>query len=491
MGLKFKVFLSLIFCTFACHLVFCDIDSQIIAHVVHDVVEEFVVKDHFSLLNIFSDENVESFSSEIINDLISTVAYPMRQFKMRRNALKLHRATKWTSILRRSAIFFLSSLYDLEFIEKTLVVTQSQPVKFFILIPKLSYEDLENSKVFEHYENLSFVSGGIFHFSYFITIENDTLTLSTVEWFSPLRCKYPHLNKLNTFHIKSMNWSSELKNYEKFLQYHGCELVMMLPIPSEDGMIYHVSGYATFDGIGSNFKTHGITPAVFEIASKFHDFKTIYQPVAMQHSYWAGYDPKTSVELIKINGSYRIPQIYFEILSLYSTDYEFVVTSSIVADLNVNILVTPADKYTSLEKFFLPFDLKIWAFLGISFALAFFSVVIINRLSKSVRKIAFGKGNMITLWTIIRIFCGISEPRFPNKNFARFFLIFLILFCFVFRICFQSKFFEFMTNEPRRPPPKTIDDLIDKNYKVYSMDVNAKFSGSFAREMRWYCTFLS
>jgi len=479
MSSKFKVFLGVFFCIYTCNLVFCDINSSIISHVVHEVLDEFLLKEEVLRgFNILYDENTYHFYSEILSDLIPTGLYYVKILKFNE--------TDRIQIMTRSAIFFLNSIYDFKVIDHNFIVSQTQPIKFFILIPKLSYEDLNASIVLDVYKALSVTSGEVFHFSYFITMEKDTLTLSTVEWYGPFACNRAYLKKLNTFLIKSMNWSSELKNYEKFLQYHGCELVMMLPIPNDDGTLYHVSGYVIVEKTQRSFEIHGLTPAIFDIVSKFYDFKTFYQPVSMKNFYWKSHQAQQEVNLITINGTYRNPQVYFEVLSLHSFHIDFVMPSSIVADLNVKVLVTPADKYTSFEKFFLPFDLQIWTYLSMSFAFAFLSTFIINRLSKSVQKLAHGKGNEISLWTIISIFCGISQTRLPKKNFSRFFLIFFIYFCFVFRICFQSKFFEFMTSEPRRPPPKTIEDLFDRNYKVYSMDVNAKLSGGDDRGMRWY-----
>ena len=60
-----------------------------------------------------------------------------------------------------------------------------------------------------------------------------------------------------------------------------------------------------------------------------------------------------------------------------------------------------------------------------------------------------------------------------------------IYFCFIFRTCFQSKFFEFMTSEPRQPPPKTIDDVIDRGYNVYAMEGNEELSSNNFHSGRW------
>ena len=153
--------------------------------------------------------------------------------------------------------------------------------------------------------------------------------------------------------------------------------------------------------------------------------------------------------------------VFFEVRSLHHVDNNYK-ASGIVADLNVLIFVTPAEKYTAYEKLFLPFDLETWILLSVTFLSTFVSIQIINRFSKSTQSLVYGKNIENPIWNVISIFFGISQTRLPTKNFSRFILIMFIFFCLIFRTCFQSKFFEFMTSEPRRPAPKTIDDVIDR-----------------------------
>ena len=137
-----------------------------------------------------------------------------------------------------------------------------------------------------------------------------------------------------------------------------------------------------------------------------------------------------------------------------------------VTSLNTRLYVTPAEKYSAYEKLFLPFDLQTWLLLTLTFILTFLSIFIVNRLSKSARSLVYGHRVETPIWNVIRIFFGISQTKLPSQNFPRFILILFIYFCLIFRTCFQSKFFEFMTSVPRRDPPKTIQDVIERNYTV-------------------------
>ncbi|CAG9812359.1 unnamed protein product [Chironomus riparius] len=355
-----------------------------------------------------------------------------------------------------------------EYIEIILKVIhlQDQPIKHFVFIPNLSFGQLKSSRIYNYYKKLPLRATNVFIHAYFITNEADTVTLSTVEWFSPHGCNRPNLHKLNVFDKKSQKWSSKLKDYEKFLNYHNCELVMMLPVPLDDGLIYHISGFAIINDDNTNFKIFGISPVIFEMAAKLHNYRPSYQP-AYIGPYWMQIIDEEAIDLEEINGKIKEINVYFEISAMTGMD-RCLQVSKVVTNLKTNIFVTPGDKYTPYEKFTLPFDVNTWILLFMTFATTFLTILIINRLSKSTQNIVYGDKVETPIWNVIRIFFGISQTKLPNKKFSRFILMIFIYFCLIFRTCFQSKFFEFMTSEPRHPPPKTIENLIDRNYTIYS-----------------------
>jgi hypothetical protein len=358
----------------------------------------------------------------------------------------------------------------------------NQPIKFFIFIEDLTFDGLRTSSVFEYYQRLPISFMGIFHYAYFITNEKDTVTLSTVDWFSPYGCNHPYANKLNTFNKKLMKWEIKLKNYEKFLQYYGCELVMILPVPMKDATVYHVSGFATYSSEG--ITVYGISPIIFEIASKRYNFKVNYKEVDMDPQ-WILYQEMDFLNVRNNPAMYQKPYVYFQTLSIHAGTVSLR-WSNVIADLNVYMFVTPAEKYSPYEKFFLPFDLETWVLLGSTFLLTFIIIFIINCFSKSTRNLVYGYKVETPIWNVISIFFGVSQTRLPTKNFSRFILTTFVFFCLIFRTCFQSKFFEFMTSEPRRAPPKEVEDLIDREYNVYSLDVNYRGSGGYERQGRWF-----
>ena len=168
----------------------------------------------------------------------------------------------------------------------------------------------------------------------------------------------------------------------------------------------------------------------------------------------------------------KIPHVILQMNSLHLIKHPLIRTSNVVANVDFRMVFTPPEKYTPYEKLTLPFDIETWILLITTFMLTFLSILIINRLSKNTRSLVYGNAVDTPIWNVISIFFGISQTKLPNKNFSRFILIIFIYFCLIFRTCFQSKFFEFMTSEPRQLPPKTIKDLIDRKYEVFAIEQN-------------------
>jgi len=386
--------------------------------------------------------------------------------------------------LPHSNILLLHSISDIISLDQRFKIIRyhNQPIKFLIFIPNLTFHGLRSSNIFEYYLRLPISFMGIFHYAYFITNDGNTVTLSSIDWFSPFGCNRPYVKKLNIFHKKLIKWKSKLKNYEKFLQYYGCELVMLLPIPAEDLTIYHVAGYATLTPNG--IIPTGISPKILEIAANQYNFKAGYRTVDMDPEWIL----RQEMDFLRVKSNplfYDKPFLYFQTFALHVYNVELR-ASNVITNLNVYMFVTPAEKYTPYEKFFLPFDLETWILLGSTFLLTFIIIFVINCLSKSTKNLVYGHKVETPIWNVISIFFGVSQTRLPTKNFSRFILTTFVFFCLIFRTCFQSKFFEFMTSEPRRTPPKEVEDLIDREYKVYSIDANEKFSGGYERQERWY-----
>ena len=440
-------------------------DVKRISCVLHDIVDEFLLKEKIEF-NVYFVKTYTEMSLQIFSEFLSKNS---EKFRIILQLFKTDLQNEFYTVYR-SAIFFMEDIEDFEVFEDSynLLRYQNQPMKYVIFAPNLTYTQLETHWLLVRVRELTVFASSIFHHSYFVTNDNEeTITLSTVEWFSPKACNHAHLTKLNTFDKKSMKWTSRLKNYEKFLQYHGCELVLMLPVPSRGTDVFYVSGYALIHKNQKSFSIHGISTIIFKIASVVNSFKDIYQPVHI--SQYNSYLIKPhQIHFIFLNETIRIPQIFLHVDSTNAVGTKARITNVFV-DLSSRIVVTPAEPYTPYEKLFLPFDLETWILLVLTFFVTCFVIFIINRLPKSTQQLVYGQKIQNALWNVVSIFFGISQTLLPNENFPRFILTLFIIFCLIFRTCYQNKLFEFMTSEPRRPPPRTTEELIEMNYSVYAM----------------------
>ena len=85
---------------------------------------------------------------------------------------------------------------------------------------------------------------------------------------------------------------------------------------------------------------------------------------------------------------------------------------------------------------------------------------------KKVKIFLYGYGIKTPGLNILRSFFGITHTRLPRESILRFILIFFVMFWMVLRTCFQSKMFEFITTDMRKPPPKTLDELIERDFTI-------------------------
>lgn len=438
-------------------------DVSLVSNVLLDIIDEFLLNEKIEF-DIFVIKKQSKFSEQLFDIFLAKISEKILKFKIIFEKTILNSIT-----IQHSAIFFLESIDNFHQFEQLFGFErfQNQPINFFIFTPNLTVAQLESHWILRLFPTVDVFSSSIFHHSYFILNDIHSVSLSTVEWFSPIACHRPQLTRLNTFDKKSMKWMEKLQNYEKYLQYHGCELVLMLEIAGSHGEVYDVSGYALINKEQTAFTVHGITPIIHQICGKVYNFSAEYQPVFTGSTKMV-YIKKDKVHFGIFNGTFKIPNTFFSMQGS-NYDWSFVRTSMPIVDNEVYVLVTPAEAYTPYEKLFLPFDVQTWILLSVTFVITFLVILIINRLSKSTQQIVYGHRVKNPFMNVVSIFFGISQTRLPIESFPRFILVLFIFFCLIFRTCYQNKIFQFMTSNPRKMPPKTIEGLIDRNYNVSSM----------------------
>jgi len=419
----------------------------IMSHVLRDIVDVFLLKEHVKF-DVYVD--VLWTKSELLDSFFTKSGhnsdYELFLFDGHED---------FPDFIFKSAFMFVKSLKSfLEISNKVdFVRHQNEAIKYFIITQNLKLSDIKSSLT-RYYKpmKLNIFSKSILIYTYFVITESDKISLVSIEWFSPKQCNNIHLKTLNVFTKKSMKWKSKLRNHEKFLNFHGCELTLMVPVGDQKS-------------IASERKM--LSRAIFQIASKKYKYKCNFQSVISKSEGLLRYGPK-DVEFVVENQKITYPNIYFEVIDVKQSNIR-IRTSNSIMDLEYTALTTPGELYTPYEKLLLPFDTWTWILIFATYSATFVSIFLINHMPEKIKDVVYGKKVRTPVWNVVGLIFGIGQTRLPDKSFARFILLLFIWFCLIFQVCFQSKMFEFMTSEPRRPSPKTLADLADQNYELYAL----------------------
>lgn len=340
----------------------------------------------------------------------------------------------------RSTVFSVTSCEDYALVHQNVKLENKFPnnLKFFFYVENCGFKIFQNNLKYL-IRKVNFYSGRLEIFEFLLINDGNFLHLATIEWFTEITCNQPQLIVLNSFNKALQKWNKNLENYEKFQNFHSCKLKIWI-ISDESGALW-----SRFEQDKNSQKmiASGLIPNFFQLISNNFNYQVTFQETKN--------DADVCLEI------YRFETFLEHALHMTSTFME----------LRDVILATPGELYSPYEKLLLPFDDLTWKLLHFTFLIAFIVIFVINRLPKFIQNSVYGENVKSPTLNVISTFFGIAQIKIPNKFFPRFLLILFIFFCLIFRTCYQSKLFEFMTSEPRRLPPKTIEDMRDRNYTLY------------------------
>ena len=270
------------------------------------------------------------------------------------------------------------------------------------------------------------------------------LHLASVEWFTEVACNQLQLKVLNSFNKITKKWQNKLENYQKFQNFYGCSLKLGIQINEEQSCWGGIKPKKEADGKKIRI---GLKPNIFRFTSEKYNFKPY---------------------LLELVNEYIRPEVHFHMFRSTSIYGRLLHMSTPFVEIHDVVIATPGDFYGSYEKLLLPFDDMTWKLLHFTFLVAFFAIFIINMLPKFIQNRVYGENNKHPALNVVSTFFGIAQFKLPIRSIPRFILIVFVFFCLIFRTCYQSKLFEFLTSSPRHPSPKTIKDLKDGSYTLYT-----------------------
>ncbi|KAG5671220.1 hypothetical protein PVAND_001429 [Polypedilum vanderplanki] len=433
-------------------------DSKIIAKVILDFVKVFI--EHKSHINILKSKIPSNHQNEIITELAKENSFP---FTLQERTIKIKKfgSGKQTKIIYSSPKFHTIVLLDSLEIAK-IYINYYIVQKFFnghVLI--LIYCENENFIHFMMHElaqelGISRETFLIYNV-YFIITENSKIHLVTFDWFTENNCEKPKIKIINSFDTERKTWENSLTKYEKFRNFHNCEIVFGVMVTNAV-----LGGGAKLINNGTDVKYHGLTVEIMNFLSNHFNFKIYFQAFEML-------DRRFSIK-VHPNGNYKMPNICILITHQNIDEMLDLLSIPSFVGQKLVVLVTPGEIYTSYEKLFMPFDKTAWSLLLLTFAIAFLTIGTLNFASKKLQNLVFGDKVRAPIFNVLSTFFGIPQTKLPNKNFGRLILILFVWFCLIFRTAYQGVLYELITTQIRKPIPETITELIDHNYSIYGMD---------------------
>lgn len=261
--------------------------------------------------------------------------------------------------------------------------------------------------------------------AFLINETKTSIDLMTSFMFTEQACKKNQLKTINTFDESTSTWTTSNFFPRKYKNMHNCSLTLKTH-PALD-------------------QKRGMFPCIAKIRN-FTVTKVILKA--------AVYEQLEGADLF-----------------IYDRTMETVDNPSYVVSTFYNIFkvfwVLPSgEPYNQFEKMFMMFDDDVWTGIGCTLLLLLISIRIINRLPIKVRNFVFGLGIRTPTMNLLEIFlCG-GQNKVPRRNFARFILMPIVLWCLVFRTCYQSKLFEFLQCDLRKARVGSLQDAKDQNFTI-------------------------
>jgi hypothetical protein len=322
-------------------------------------------------------------------------------------------------ILTKSAVIFINAKNLNKFTSNAQLINEFQmELKFFVFeLDKFSVEVAGATAV---------LPSTIYPFMTFIQYDpsSDSIRLWTPSWFQS--CGNLKGRILNIYSMKTQKWSRKLEVVDMFGNMNKCPYYVMAG---------HGVFMRDFDDVDYTY-VHKIG----EVLGKRLNFTPIFTQKLKK------------ADLCMLTTLYEFRDRYF-------------ITSSFKMD-KIQVVISPAEPYSSYEKLLFPFDRVTWYLLIGTFGIAFGVIFVLNRMGKKWRNLVYGEGNNVPTLNVVGTFFGIALCRLPKENFPRALLLLFIFFCLIIRTAYQGVFFEMMTTDMRKELPKSIEDLIERNYST-------------------------
>jgi len=458
--MKLKYFF-LIFCGFRlvnCGLIIDNTDIEATSTAIAEVCEEYFTKKSTEFDVILYGESTGHLN-DIINGLLTKI---VRHFPIIVEHIRnIHR---WDHQLDKSAVIFVSNEYYLGKFSNLTNLSNIFPKELtfltyyeYIIDVMLKYALSLNIKYSDDRTSIKLQQYFLGNSHY-----GESVILLTIDNFSEKACNNPLIYVISKYNKYNKNWTKTLEYYKKFDNFHGC------PLTVTDNFGPYLYPKRRFKEIFEcftkeyeecmNLLTHlaattglqGFSVDIFNVAAKTVNFTPIYKlPFSITRTKMITNSPEVQLYV----------STYNEVSKGYApTSMNFFGSYLLAA--------TPSEYYNNYEKLWLPFDGTTWLLLLITFLCGYFVILGLHFAPRIIRNSIIGVNITTPALNLVQVFLDNSLTRLPKTSLARFILMLFIGFCLILRTLYQSKSFDLMTSDIRKPPPRTVEDLINRNYTI-------------------------
>lgn len=390
--------------------------KSIVSYAIKEILSDFFLKN--SLKVDFINFDFGSGKSEsLMNTIIKSFCYPLPLRVSKRSNSRLQKTR-----LNSSSILFFDSSKTFNEISKNLV-WQSDSTKrhqHLVYIPHATIADLEHIRDGFLIDSVNFL----------MNETESSIELVTAYMFNRFKCKSNVFVTVNRFERSIMRWTRTTFYPNKYRHLYGCSLTVVQNSTDASNVtpFQVLKAFAIF----SHFNI------------RFENLFAVRKPLLNISEIDLFSDPRTLS--LSYNETVAGYPYYIDKWAFY---------------------IPPGDPYSPLEKMFLPLQFEVWIATLITLLIGILSIKLIGVSSLRIQTFVFGNNIRTPIVNLFAIFlCG-SQSKMPTRNFARFLLIIFILWCLIMRTCYQSELFKYLQSDMRKPVPKTISEMIARNFTFY------------------------
>lgn len=391
------------------HQILCS-DNDSISRAVNEILHKFFAKNSLNIEVVYGSGKKSSSSEKLIDDILN--------FK---RALIVFKVVKYDDksllLLNTSSIVVFNSAKSFrKMCNKTIWQTDSRVRhQHLVYFPGATLSDFECIKDGFMIDNVDFLME-----------TKKSIELVTSFMFTSKECRKNQFRTINRFEESSMKWEKSIFYPHKYRNLHLCKLTI--------GKLYDPVFYKSLAAFAKLINSSRI------LSEGREKFKSMRE-----------YADFLDNNLIVISDGFSI--------NTYPMTFNYYV-----------IVIPPGELYTPLEKMILPFEEEVWIAISVTLSIGFVTIQVVNCAGTKVKRFVFGQTVTTPTMNMIDIILNGGQVQTARRNFARFIFTLFVIWSLIIRTCYQSKLFELLQSDLRKPEMKSFDELIENNFSFFDFD---------------------